>query len=95
MSIEHARELRSQRAGVLRELGAGKLKVREIIAGNPSPGCIDTLDVYDILLRAKGLGRDTCRVMFERAGVWPHTRLLDLTPAQRERLLDELPARVA
>lgn len=92
MNIEYARKIRTARAATLAQLGCGKLSLRTAIKLPPAE--LQEAEVYDVCIAAKGLGRTGARNVFERAGVWPHLLMDELTSAQRMQLIRELPIRV-
>jgi hypothetical protein len=92
-SVDHARTVRSDRAKLLAELRAGTRSPRDVFE-HRAPSCALEMDAYDILLAVRGLGRERCRTIFERADVWPHTHVDELSTSQVEAILLELPARV-
>ena len=89
MTVDAARAVRSERAQVLAEIALGRRKATDVL--RRPPACARELDVYDVVRAIRGFGRDRTRVIFERADVWPHTHVDELTAAQRTRLIDVLP----
>lgn len=92
MTVQHARSVKSARAALLARLGSGELSLRKVIKLPPVE--LREAEVYYVCIAARGLGRTGTRTVFERAGVWPHLIMDELTTAQRAQLIRELPARV-
>lgn len=89
--IEEAREAKEARALFLKKLGRGDLKPSLVL--RKPPVALKNTDIYEILLASHGLGREGVRTVLERAVVWPHTHLGDLTANERARLRAALPER--
>jgi hypothetical protein len=73
----YAREVRAFRSAYLHELNDGVFSLRDALE-NP-PDFIAEMDVYDITLALRGYGRERCRILFERTGIWPHTQVDELS----------------
>lgn len=69
----------------LHELNEGVFSLRDALE-NP-PDFVAEMDVYDITLTLRGYGREKCRTLFERAGIWPHTQVDELSPTEIEALV--------
>lgn len=93
VSVEHARRVRAQRSEAMRKLRSGELSLRRVLTRTPA--ALAEADVYEVFFATRGLGKEGCRLAFERAGVWPHRIMDELTREQRASLLRELPKRVA
>jgi len=90
----HARRVRKQRAHILTRLEEGRVVFLDVLeAKRTGFQVLRRADVWEILLHVPRLGRNGARQVCERAGVWPHTRIGELSSAQRQALLDHLPPR--
>lgn len=94
MSIEHARRIRTERANTFLGLAAGIVSLRALLRSNKQMLCLREAEVYDVCISARGLGREGARQVFERAYVWPHLLMSELTGAQRRAIERQLPSRV-
>jgi len=94
VSIEYARRVRTERANLFLSLAAGVVSLREILIGSQLPLCLHEAEVYDVCISARGLGREGARQVFERADVWPHLLMCELSTQQRRAIERQLPARV-
>lgn len=91
-SIDEAREAKAKRDAVLYELAEGDRVLSAVLRHPPEP--LAKTDLYDILLSTPGLGREGVRQVCERARVWPHTHMKDLSSIQRALIIKALPKRV-
>lgn len=87
-----AREQRRAQSQALADLSVGKLVATAVVREPPEP--LRCVDLYDVLRKCPGLGREGVRRICERAAVWPHTPLSELTEAQRSAVILNLPARL-
>lgn len=92
LSIDAARSQRAARATALADLAAGRLSATEAV--REPPAALRAADVYDVLRKCPGLGRESVRRVCERAGVWPHTPMAELSEAQRSAIILALPPRL-
>lgn len=90
-TVEQARAQRSAQADAMRSLSDGSKSAAEALSEPPT--ALLSADVYDVLMRCASLGRESVRRTLERAGVWPHTRLGELSPEQRQAIVAALPPR--
>lgn len=90
--VEHARAARRSRNQALADLSSGALEASKAV--REPPEALLSVDLYDVLMRCQSLGRESVRQVCERAGVWPHMRMAELTDAQRAALVLALPARL-
>jgi hypothetical protein len=98
VSVEHARAAKEARARALHGLQNGTASLRSLLVVGRRHSWfppLENTEVYDVCMATRGLGASGCRQLFERASVWPHIVMSELTPAQREALVRELPARVS
>jgi hypothetical protein len=93
VSGEHARRVRAERSEALRKLRSGELSLRKVLTRTPV--ALQEADAYEVFIAARGLGKEGCRLVFERAGVWPHRIMDELSREHRTALARELPSRVA
>lgn len=91
MSIDGARAQRAARSAALAALADGQADLSESLLQPPTP--LQTVDLYAVLLACPKLGREGARQVCERANVWPHLKLISLSPTQRQALVDALPPR--
>lgn len=87
-----ARAQRRARGQALADLAAGSLVATEVV--REPPDALGSVDLYDVLRKCPGLGRESVRRICERAAVWPHTPMSELTEAQRSAIVLALPARL-
>jgi hypothetical protein len=90
--IEEARQAKAARASALEDLREGSLKPADCL--RKPPDALKKTDIWEILLASKHLGKEGARTILERARVWPHTRLGDLTRTEKYAIIKELPERV-
>lgn len=91
-AIEDARAARRSKALALAGLGNGSLSPAEAL--REPPAALSAVDLYYVLMCCPSLGRESVRQVCERSGVWPHERLGDLTPEQRQAVALALPPRL-
>lgn len=91
MTLEDAREERAARSAALAALADGQVTLSEVLLQPPTP--LLGVDLYDVLLACPKLGKRGARQICERAIVWPHLKMITLSPAQRRALVDALPPR--
>jgi len=89
--IKDARERKAARSKALSDLACGALSPAAVV--REPPEALERVDVYDALLHCASLGRESVRQVLERARVWPHTRLGELSPEQRGAIIACLPPR--
>lgn len=87
-----ARLVRKERARILAELERGTRAIHDLL--DAPPDTVGGADLWDVLLHVPKLGRSGIKQTCERAQVWPHHRLQDLTEDEVERLKAALPGRV-
>jgi hypothetical protein len=87
-----ARKARSQAARVMIQLAHSEISVKEIILKNPRS--MRSVRLWTVLCRTPHLGETGARKVCETAGVWPETRLGNLTERERLGLVKFLPPRV-
>lgn len=84
-SLDRANAVRSARAGLKRELAAGDVEIREVIAR--PPGFAAQAKVYDLLLAVPGLGPARTATLLTRCQI-PHRKsLVNLSERQRGALI--------
>lgn len=89
--IDEARAAKAARDSWIRKLGEGRVKASAVLRKPPEP--LKKTDIWEILLACRGLGREGVRVILERAVIWPHTGLGELTKNERYRIIKCLPKR--
>jgi hypothetical protein len=89
--LAKARKIRRHRATAFMMLEDGKISVEDVLDGEYP--VLDGVDIWDVLRRSHKLGRDGARKILTDADVWPHKRVFQLTPVERERILRHLPPR--
>jgi hypothetical protein len=87
----HARQARSARAAILRELGDGTRSLRITLRTPPSDLKTCKLDL--VLGAAKNMGPVGVYKTCEAVGVWPTLPLGSLNQTTRQMLIDNLPKR--
>lgn len=90
--IEEARQAKAARASALEDLREGTLRPADCL--RKPPEALRKTDIWEVLLACKHLGKEGVRTILERAHVWPHTRVGDLTRNERYLIIKELPERV-
>lgn len=90
--IAAARDRRRARATALADLASGRLAATAAV--REPPAALSGVDLYDVLKKCPGLGRESVRIVCERAGVWPHTPMTELSEAQRSAVILALPPRL-
>ena len=89
MTVDKARKGRAKRGTALAALAQGRYPLRDAVRDPPKT--LVTCPLYRVLQAAPGMGpqkvRDTC----ERANVWPLLQLGELSPHQRQSVIDNLP----
>jgi hypothetical protein len=91
MTIDNARVQRAARSAALAALADGQASLSESLLQPPTP--LLRVDLWVVLLACPKLGRAGARQVCERANVWPHLKLISLSPAQRQSVVDALPPR--
>lgn len=86
-----ARRTRSRRLEIFAQLESSRLSILELL--DAPPPAVEGADLWDVLLRVPKLGRSGIRTLCERAQVWPHLQIRELTEAELSRIEDLLPAR--
>ena len=89
MSIDEARKCRAASAAAMGRLRTGRFSLTEVL--RTTPEALRNVDLWAVLLACPGIGKDKARTVCERAHVWPHLTLAELTPRQRKVLLENLP----
>lgn len=92
MTIERARRARAAQGVALAGLATGRIPLSEALRHPPK--ALRSVDLYVCLMRTPGMGKDRCRQVCERAHVWPHLTLEELSIDQRMALINELPMRI-
>jgi hypothetical protein len=90
MPVEEAREKRRQQLEMLAQLESGVLHVRGLL--RRTPDALNNCTIYDVLIRCPRLGRKSVRLVLEKANVFSHTSMVELTSKERRALLSHLPA---
>lgn len=83
-ALEHANDIRSQRARLKRDIKAGRQDVLSLLAD--PPGYLLTMKVYDLLLAAPKLGRVKVSCILSQCRVSPSKTVGGLTWRQRDEL---------
>lgn len=89
--IDRAREIRRAKAIALEQLESGSLDL--VVALRKSPRALRGTAIYDILVATQGLGPIGAKITLEGAALWPMLCLGEITPAQRDRIIENLPPR--
>lgn len=84
-ALARANELRLHRAGVKRELRAGRVSLRSLLLGDDDG--LQGILVLDLLLATPRVGRVKASKVLSRARVAPSRQLRSLTERQRLELL--------
>ena len=84
-ALRRANEMRSARAGIKRDLRAGRLEFSDLIR-EPPPG-LETAKVYDFLLAVPKHGRVKASRIFKQARISPSKTFGGLSQRQRAELL--------
>lgn len=87
----HARQVRSDRAAILRELGDGTRSLR--ITLRTVPSALETCKISVVLHATRNMGPVGVRKTCEAAGVWPDIQLGKIHPNRRGFLIECLPKR--
>jgi hypothetical protein len=69
-----------------------ELNVSDVL--HATPPCLRRLRVFDVVRRFPHLKGDGAENVLRKARVWPLTRMGNLTPEERDRILAHLPPRV-
>jgi hypothetical protein len=89
-ALELANAMRSGRARLKREIGAGAVTVAEVLR-DPSPEA-ERCSLGELLMSQRGWGRHRCASFLVRHKVSERKLIVDLTARQREFLAQELTA---
>lgn len=89
---EPARRRKAARTGALLALAEGRVQLSEYLLDPPE--ALEHVELWIILLRCQRLGRIGAAVICREAGVFSHERLGELTPQQRQMLVQALPPRL-
>jgi hypothetical protein len=87
-ALDRANDVRSKRALVKRELGAGTLRIVDLLAD--PPGCVDTAKVRQLLLALPGFGPVKVRRLLAQCGIAEAKTVAGLTDRQRGLLIKRL-----
>jgi hypothetical protein len=87
--IDAARYKRQQKARALQAVESGYWPVRVVLARIPD--ALGNTDIWAVLMHAPTLGSKGAREVLERAAVFPHTKLGQLTRRERGDILRALP----
>jgi hypothetical protein len=87
-----ARGTRRERADILQGLERGTVQIVDLIK-DPDP-CVQTADLWDVLMRTPGLGRSGIKRVCQQSMVWPHEKIGDLSVFEKRRIIDCLPERM-
>jgi hypothetical protein len=87
-ALDRANDVRSRRALVKRELGAGTLRIVDLLAD--PPGCVDTAKVRQLLLALPGFGPVKVRRLLAQCGIAEAKTVAGLTDRQRGVLIKRL-----
>lgn len=87
-----ARLVRRRRLEVLAQLESGAVDILDLLEQPPAE--LKGADLWDVLVKVPGLGRQGVRGTCERAAVWPHLTVGTLLPEEIKRLYESLPDRV-
>jgi hypothetical protein len=90
--IDAARYKRQQKARALQAVESGYWPVRVVLARIPD--ALGNTDIWAVLMHAPTLGSKGAREVLERAAVFPHTKLGQLTRRERGDILRALPPRI-
>jgi hypothetical protein len=90
--IKQAQRTRRQIAQLFDALTNDHVNADEILRN--VPGCLRRVRAFDVVRRFPHMGGDGANKVFQRAKVWPTTRLGNLTEEERERVIAALPPRV-
>lgn len=91
----HLSRARKIKAKIGDEFGAmtrGEIELNDVLR-NPEDFEMRRCDIWVVLRRAPKLGDKGAKRVLLRARVWPHDKLSELSPQQRDDILRELPAR--
>lgn len=91
-NLSRARKIKSKVNSEFGVLQRGDVSLVRVLQ-TPEEFELRRCDIWDVLRRSPKLGRKGAKRVLLRARVWPHDKLMDLTPQQREDILAELPAR--
>lgn len=86
-TMDEARARKVARARALTNLAEGRLTLSDALSHAED---LATADLWDVLLRAPGVGQARARQACERSGIWPHTKVGELDEFEREVLLKAL-----
>lgn len=92
-ALEHANRVRLARAGLKREVAAGKRAVADIIADPPPE--VESMSVSELLMSQRRWGRARCRRLLLSLGVPENKRIGTMTERQRHALCELLRHRSA
>jgi hypothetical protein len=87
-ALDRANETRRRRAGVKRDLRAGRVSFADLLADPPA--WLLTASVYELLLEMPRVGRSRANTALSRSGVLATTTFESITLPGRRALLDEL-----
>lgn len=89
--LKTARKVRHQAAHQFHLLETGQLSLHNVL--ETPPRALGRVRVFDVLRRAPKLGEAGAEKVLRHAKVWPLTRLDNLSPAERQRVIECLPPR--
>ena len=87
-ALKRANEIRSRRAGLKRDLKAGRVKIQMVLR-NP-PEWVLTMKVYELLLQVPKYGRVKVNRVFTHCRISPSKTINGLTERQRDELISFL-----
>ena len=84
-ALRRANEIRTKRAGLKRELGAGNVQIAALLQSPPD--YLETAMVIDLLIAAPGYGHVKAAKILTRCGIRPNKAVGGLTDRQRQALI--------
>lgn len=92
--LKEARKHRHRVATAFKLLESGEITLENLLTRQDIKAhSLAKVDLWDVLRRAPNLGRKGAQKVCERAKVFPHTRMRELTDDERSRIIDALPPR--
>lgn len=85
-NLKKARSRRAKTGKVFEELKTGERDLCAVIQDPPTE--LKNVDLYDVLRRGKGFRKARAKTVCLTAQVWPHDTLVQLSPAERARVVD-------
>jgi hypothetical protein len=87
-ALQHANEVRSNRATLKRNLKAGRASIHDLLR-NP-PAYVETAKVFDMLLAVPKYGRVKANKILSTCRISPSKTIGGLSPRQRDELIASL-----